>query len=92
MDNNIRVLVAQGFDVPNFFQDIPNFVKYVQNFIKDIPNFVNDVPRKDLQSLPEGLQMKKWIMKGEIGIPLSQGLDVLIFLKDVPRVPNFVLE
>ena len=38
MDNNIRVLVAQGFDVPNFFQDIPNFVK-------DVPNFVNDVPR-----------------------------------------------
>ena len=59
MDNNIRVLVAQGFDVSKFFRDIPNFVKYVLNFVKDVQNFVNDVPRKDLQSLHEGLQMKK---------------------------------
>ena len=31
-------------------------------------------------------------MKREIGVPLAQGLDVSIFLMDVPRVPKFVLE
>ena len=45
----------------------------------------------DLQSLPEGFQRKKWIMKREIGIPLAQGLDVSTFLADVPRVPKPVL-
>ena len=36
--NKIGVLVAQGFDVPNIFNDVPNIVN-------DVPNFVNDVPR-----------------------------------------------
>ena len=38
MGNKIEVSIAQGLDVPNFFNDIPNFVK-------DLTNFVNDVPR-----------------------------------------------
>ena len=59
MGNKIGVLVAQGLDVSNFMNDVPYFVKDVPNFVKDVPNFVKDVPRKDLQSLPEGLQMKK---------------------------------
>ena len=36
--------------------------------------------------------MKKWTMGREIGVPLAQGLDVSKFLKNVPRVPKFVLE
>ena len=48
--------------------------------------------RNYLQSLPEGLQMKKWTMENEIGVPLAQGLDVSNFLKDVPKVPKSVLK
>ena len=29
MGNKIEVLLAQGLDVPNFFNDVPNFVKNV---------------------------------------------------------------
>ena len=36
--------------------------------------------------------MKKWTMGRKIGVPLAQGLDVSNFLKDIPRVPKFVLE
>ena len=45
MGNKIRVPIAQGLDVPNFFKDVPNFVKDVPNFVKDVPNFVKNVPR-----------------------------------------------
>ena len=31
-------------------------------------------------------------MRREIGVPLTQGLDVSNFLKDVPRVSKFVSE
>ena len=31
-------------------------------------------------------------MRREIGVPLAQGLDVSNFLKNVPRVPKFVLK
>ena len=44
----------------------------------------------DLQSLSEGLQMNKWTMRKEIGVPLAQGLNVTNFRKDVPRIPKFV--
>ena len=37
MGNKIRVFVAQGLDVPNFFKDVPNFVNDVPNFVKDVP-------------------------------------------------------
>ena len=53
MDNKIRVFVAQGLDVPNFFKDVPNFVKDIPNFIKDVPNFVKYVPR-----LPKSILMR----------------------------------
>ena len=46
----------------------------------------------NVQSLPKGLQKKKLTIGREIGVPLTQGLDVSNFLKDVPRVPKFVLE
>ena len=29
MGNKIEVLIAQGLDIPNFFNDVPNFVKDV---------------------------------------------------------------
>ena len=44
----------------------------------------------DLQSLPEGLQMKKWTMGREISVSLAQRLDASNFLNDVPRVPKSV--
>ena len=45
MDNKIRVFVAQGLDVPNFFKDVPNLLKDVPNFVNDVPRFLKSVSR-----------------------------------------------
>ena len=46
----------------------------------------------NLQSLPKGLQMKKWTMGREIGVQLTQGWDVANFLKYAPRVSKSISE
>ena len=43
MGNKIGVLVAQGLDVPNFFEDVPNFIKDIANFVNDVPSGPNSV-------------------------------------------------
>ena len=45
-----------------------------------------------IQSLPKDSYRIKWTMGNKIGIPITQGLDVSNFFKDVPRVPKFISE
>ena len=47
--------------------------------------------RNDLQSLSKGTQKIKWTMRKDIGVPIAQQSNIPNFLKDVPRVPKFVL-
>ena len=53
---------------------------------------VHSEVENNLQSLLEGLQMKKWTMGRKIGVSLVQELDVSNFLKDVPRIPKSILK
>ena len=80
MGNKIGVLVAQGLVVPIFFKDVPNFIS--SKVCSKVGN--------DLQSLPKGFQMNKWTIRSEIGVSLTQGLDVSKFLKDVQNFLNDV--
>ena len=66
MGSKIKVLIAQGLDVPNFFKNVPKFFKRCTKFAK-----VRSEVRNDLQSLPEELQMKKWTIGREIGVLLA---------------------
>ena len=45
MGKKVGVLVAQGFDVPNFFKDVSNFVNDVLNFENGVPMVPKSIPR-----------------------------------------------
>ena len=68
-------------------KDVPNFVKRCTKVAKVRSDVGNDI-----QLLVDGLQIKKWTMGRKIGVSLAQGLDVSKFLKDVHRVPKFILK
>ena len=46
----------------------------------------------DLQSLSKVVQRNKWTIGRMLGVLLAQGLDVSNFLKNVPRVLEFISE
>ena len=66
MGSKIKVLIAQGLDVPNFFKNVPKFFKRCTKFAK-----VRSEVRNGLQSLPEELQMKQWTMGNKICVLLT---------------------
>ena len=75
MGSKIKVLIAQGLDVPNFFKNVPNFFKDVPNFVKDVPNFIKNVPNF-VKGVPRGPKsVPKWETTSNHFLRLSKGIN-----------------
>ena len=100
--------IPKGINGPWVIRQRFQQLKYVPNIFKDEPNFLKDVPKVPKfvpmwgMTFNHYLRVLKriiWTMGRQIGVSIARGLDVPKFLndapnllKDVPRVPKFVLE